>query len=115
GEDYLSFCSTRTEDGGESRGVNMSIDYEVAPVDSSQPVVISYKKKVKDQAVEWSSNVELTRANKYLPNVYFDDEGKAFFKLRYAEAGKVKLKASVEGVDDSDGFGSFVSFPSKLK
>ncbi|MCV5246031.1 hypothetical protein OFC58_36090, partial [Escherichia coli] len=39
GEDYLSFCSTRTEDGGESRGVNMSIDYEVAPVDSSQPVV----------------------------------------------------------------------------
>ncbi|HHG3603104.1 TPA: DUF6701 domain-containing protein [Vibrio parahaemolyticus] len=115
GEDYLSFCSTRTEDGGESRGVNMSIDYEVAPVDSSQPVVISYKKKVKDQAVEWSSDVELTRANKYLPNVYFDDEGKAFFKLRYAEAGKVKLKASVEGVDDSDGFGSFVSFPSKLK
>lgn len=115
GEDYLSFCSTRTEDGGESRGVNMSIDYEVAPVDSSQPVVISYKKKVKDQAVEWSSDLELTRANKYLPNVYFDDEGKAFFKLRYAEAGKVKLKASVEGVDDSDGFGSFVSFPSKLK
>lgn len=115
GEDYLSFCSTRTEDGGESRGVNMSIDYEVAPVDSSQPVVISYKKKVKDQAVEWSSDIELTRANKYLPNVYFDDEGKAFFKLRYAEAGKVKLKASVEGVDDSDGFGSFVSFPSKLK
>ncbi|WP_182016880.1 DUF6701 domain-containing protein [Vibrio alginolyticus] len=115
GEDYLSFCSTRTEDGGESRGVNMSIDYEVAPIDSSQPVVISYKKKVKDQAVEWSSNVELTRANKYLPNVYFDDEGKAFFKLRYSEAGKVKLKASVEGVDDSDGFGSFVSFPSKLK
>ncbi|WP_104026802.1 DUF6701 domain-containing protein [Vibrio jasicida] len=115
GEDYLSFCSTRTEDGGESRGVNMSIDYEVAPVDSSQPVVISYKKKVKDQAVEWSSDIELTRANKYLPNVYFDDEGKAFFKARYAEAGKVKLKASVEGVDDSDGFGSFVSFPSKLK
>ncbi|ASI95351.1 DUF6701 domain-containing protein [Vibrio rotiferianus] len=115
GEDYLSFCSTRTEDGGESRGVNMSVDYEVAPVDSSQPVVISYKKKVKDQTPEWSSTVELTRANKYLPNVYFNSEGKAFFKLKYAEAGKVKLKASVEGVDDSDGFGSFVSFPSKLK
>ncbi|PFG55208.1 MSHA biogenesis protein MshQ [Vibrio sp. ES.051] len=115
GEDYLSFCSTRTEENGESRGVNMSVDYEVAPVDSSQPVVISYKQKVKDQAVEWSSDVELTRANKYLPNVYFDSEGKAFFKLKYAEAGKVKLKASVEGVDDSEGFDSFVSFPSKLK
>ncbi|HCE4620877.1 TPA: hypothetical protein NGS41_003894 [Vibrio parahaemolyticus] len=115
-DNYLSFCSTRTEEQGESRGVNISIEYEIAPVDSSQPVLITYKKKVGDNDPEWSPTVEVTKAaSKYLPNVYFDGDGKAYFKLKYAEAGKVKLKASVEGVDDSEGFDSFVSFPSKLK
>ncbi|ANQ27407.1 hypothetical protein BA894_13615 [Vibrio natriegens] len=115
-DNYLSFCSTRTEEQGESRGVNMSIAYEIAPVDSSQPVLITYKKKVGDNDPEWSTTVEVTKAaSKYLPNVYFDGDGKAYFKLKYAEAGKVKLKASVEGVDDSEGFDSFVSFPSRLK
>ena len=115
-DNYLSFCSTRTEEQGESRGVNMSIAYEIAPVDSSQPVLITYKKKVGDNDPEWSPTVEVTKAaSKYLPNVYFDGDGKAYFKLKYAEAGKVKLKASVEGVDDSEGFDSFVSFPSRLK
>ncbi|MGY0617198.1 DUF6701 domain-containing protein [Vibrio sp. FJH11] len=115
GGDYLSFCSTRSEENGESRGVNMSIDYEVAPVDRSQPVSITYQKKVGDNAPQWSSSIDLTKSSVYLPNVYFDGNGKAFFKLKYAEAGQVKLKASVDGVNDSEGFGSFVSFPARLE
>ncbi|MDW1969639.1 DUF6701 domain-containing protein [Vibrio sp. 945] len=112
GEDYLSFCANLTENQGESRDVKMSIYYDFAPVDNSQPVSITYKKKVGDNDPEWSSAIDVTTTDQDLPSVFFDNEGKAYFKLKYEEVGQVTLKASVAG---SVGDDSFVSFPSKLK
>ncbi|WP_275865522.1 DUF6701 domain-containing protein [Vibrio sp. CAU 1672] len=116
GEDHLSFCSAQADADGESRNVNMSMAYEVAPVDNTQPVSIWYKRKVGTNPVEWTSKpTSLKTTSSVLNNVYFDSQGKAYFKIKYPEAGKVKLNASVIGVGDSAGFASFVSFPEYLK
>ncbi|EJE8155478.1 hypothetical protein M5103_003203 [Vibrio alginolyticus] len=116
GEDHLSFCSAQADADGESRNVRMSMAYEVAPVDKTQPVSIWYKRKVGNNTVDWTSEPTLLKTQSIvLKNVYFDSQGKAYFKIKYPEAGKVKLNASVDGVGDSAGFASFVSFPEYLK
>ncbi|MCG6322394.1 hypothetical protein K6U54_08660, partial [Vibrio alginolyticus] len=116
GEDHLSFCSAQADADGESRNVRMSMAYEVAPVDKTQPVSIWYKRKVGNNTVDWTSEPTLLKTQStVLNNVYFDSQGKAYFKIKYPEAGKVKLNASVDGVGDSAGFASFVSFPEYLK
>ncbi|HHF3095149.1 TPA: DUF6701 domain-containing protein [Vibrio diabolicus] len=116
GEDHLSFCSAQADADGESRNVRMSMAYEVAPVDKTQPVSIWYKRKVGNNTVDWTSEPTLLQTQStVLNNVYFDSQGKAYFKIKYPEAGKVKLNASVDGVGDSAGFASFVSFPEYLK
>ncbi|WP_322532498.1 DUF6701 domain-containing protein [Vibrio parahaemolyticus] len=116
GEDHLSFCSAQADADGESRNVRMSMAYEVAPVDKTQPVSIWYKRKVGNNTVDWTSKPTLLKTQStVLNNVYFDSQGKAYFKIKYPEAGKVKLNASVNGVSDSAGFASFVSFPKYLK
>ncbi|MFW0985710.1 DUF6701 domain-containing protein [Vibrio parahaemolyticus] len=115
GEDHLSFCSAQADADGESRNVRMSMAYEVAPVDKTQPVSIWYKQKAGNKALEWSEEAVISPEGTVLNDVYFDSQGKAYFKIKYPEAGKVKLKASVDGVGDSAGFASFVSFPEYLK
>ncbi|HHX8268913.1 TPA: DUF6701 domain-containing protein [Vibrio diabolicus] len=115
GEDHLSFCSAQADADGESRNVRMSMAYEVAPVDKTQPVSIWYKQKAGNKALEWSEEAVISPEGTVLNDVYFDSQGKAYFKIKYPEAGKVKLNASVDGVGDSAGFASFVSFPEYLK
>jgi len=115
GEDHLSFCSAQADAEGESRNVRMSMAYEVAPVDKTQPVSIWYKQKAGNKALEWSEEAVISPEGTVLNDVYFDSQGKAYFKIKYPEAGKVKLNASVDGVGDSAGFASFVSFPEYLK
>ncbi|EPX6969569.1 DUF6701 domain-containing protein [Vibrio parahaemolyticus] len=116
GENHLSFCSSKADADGESRNVKMSMEYEVAPVDKTQSVSIWYKRKVDNNAVEWTSEPTLLKTESTgLNNVYFDSQGKAYFKIKYPEAGRVRLNASVNGVSDSAGFASFVSFPKYLK
>ncbi|EJE4172632.1 hypothetical protein C4G52_RS19460 [Vibrio parahaemolyticus] len=114
-ENHLSFCSSKADADGEWRNVNMSMEYEVAPVDKTQSVSIWYK-KVDNNAVEWTSEPTLLKTKSTVLNhVYFDSQGKAYFKIKYPEAGRVRLNASVDGVSDSAGFASFVSFPKYLK
>lgn len=55
------------------------------------------------------------KASKEIDDVYFDSKGKAYFNLRYPEAGKVALKAKIKGEKDSLGQNSFVSFPAYLQ
>ncbi|HBC3896441.1 TPA: hypothetical protein KD857_002799 [Vibrio parahaemolyticus] len=114
-ENHLSFCSSKADADGEWRNVNMSMEYEVAPVDKTQSVSIWYK-KVDNNVVEWTSEPTLLKTKSTVLNhVYFDSQGKAYFKIKYPEAGRVRLNASVDGVSDSAGFASFVSFPKYLK
>ncbi|MFS1901422.1 DUF6701 domain-containing protein [Vibrio lentus] len=115
GDNYLSFCSQNTSQEGLSRDVNMSIEYEVAPVERSKPVSFIYQKKRKSGELFWSQPFELNTSNAKLTDVYFDNKGSAAFKIRYAEVGKIKLKARVADIDDSAGFKSFVSFPAGLR
>ncbi|EGQ9818425.1 hypothetical protein FV768_21000 [Vibrio parahaemolyticus] len=116
GENHLSFCSSKADADGESRNVKMSMEYEVAPVDKTQSVSIWYKRKVGNNPAEWTSEPTLLKTKStVLNNVYFDSQGKAYFKIKYPEAGRVKLNASVNGVSDSAGFASFVSFPKYLE
>ena len=115
GDNYFSFCSQNTSQEGLSRDVNMSIEYEVAPVDRSKPVSFIYQKKRKSGELFWSQPFELNTSNTKLKDVYFDNKGSAAFKIRYAEVGKIKLKARVADIDDSSGFKSFVSFPAGLR
>lgn len=114
---YLDFCgATSTKqagDTGETRNITLSMEH----VDPINPVVdVPVYVAFKQQSGAFSNEVSINPGfNVDVNNVYFDNDGKASFNLRYPEAGKVRLRAQLQGDDDSKGENNFVSFPAYLK
>ncbi|WP_257887918.1 DUF6701 domain-containing protein, partial [Vibrio parahaemolyticus] len=112
---YLEFCSTPSQqDGaGEYRDVIFSVE-RVEP-EKNAVQVETYVSFLKEDG-KFSEEVAIdNKASKEIDDVYFDSKGKAYFNLRYPEAGKVALKAKIKGEKDSLGQNSFVSFPAYLQ
>ncbi|PQJ37738.1 hypothetical protein BTO00_22950 [Vibrio campbellii] len=112
---YLEFCSSSSQQGGkgESRDVQLSLE-RIEPANNavSVPTYVSFIK----QNGSFSDEVAVgVGATVNVNNVYFNSQGKAYFNLRYPEAGKVALKAKIKDEKDSLGQNSFVSFPAYLK
>lgn len=114
---YLDFCgATSTKqagDTGETRNITLSMEY----VDPINPVVdVPVYVAFKQPSGAFSNDVAIKSGTTVpVDNVYFDSKGKAYFNLRYPEAGKVRLRAQLQGDDDSKGENNFVSFPKYLK
>ncbi|WP_372377364.1 DUF6701 domain-containing protein [Vibrio natriegens] len=114
---YLDFCgATSTKqagDTGETRNITLSMEH----VDPKKPVVdVPVYVAFKQQSGSFSNEVSINPGfNVDVDNVYFDNDGKASFNLRYPEAGKVRLRVQLQGDDDSKGENTFVSFPAYLK
>ncbi|WP_038891149.1 DUF6701 domain-containing protein [Vibrio campbellii] len=111
---YLEFCSSSSQQGGkgESRDVQLSLE-RIEPANNavSVPTYVSFIK----QNGSFSDEVAVgVGATVNVNNVYFNSQGKAYFNLRYPEAGKVALKAKIKDEQDSLGQNSFVSFPAYL-
>ncbi|MFN1584263.1 DUF6701 domain-containing protein [Vibrio rotiferianus] len=111
---YLEFCSSSSQqdDNGENRDVQLSLE-RVEPVNNvaSVPAYVSFIK----QSGSFSNEVAVGVGSTVNVNsVYFNSQGKAYFNLRYPEAGKVALKAKIKDEKDSLGQNSFVSFPAYL-
>ncbi|WP_061010742.1 DUF6701 domain-containing protein [Vibrio sp. CUB2] len=110
---YLEFCSLPSQQGGngENRDVQLSIE-RIEPKSNvvSVPAYISFKKR----DGKFSDEVSVGTTDVDIANVYFNNQGKAYFNLRYPEAGKVALKARIKDESDSLGQNSFVSFPAYL-
>ncbi|EIJ2225443.1 hypothetical protein LIA61_003969 [Vibrio parahaemolyticus] len=110
---YLEFCSSPSQqDGdGENRDVQLSIE-RIEPTSNavSVPVYVSFKKR----DGKFSDEVSVGTTDVDIADVYFNSQGKAYFNLRYPEAGKVALKAKIKDESDSLGQNSFVSFPAYL-
>ncbi|WP_373416743.1 DUF6701 domain-containing protein [Vibrio parahaemolyticus] len=112
---YLEFCSAPSQqDGaGEYRDVIFSVE-RVEP-EKNAVQVETYVSFLKEDG-KFSEEVAIdNKASKEIDDVYFDSKGKAYFNLRYPEAGKVALKAKIKGEKDSLGQNSFVSFPAYLQ
>ncbi|EHH2560943.1 MSHA biogenesis protein MshQ [Vibrio parahaemolyticus] len=112
---YLEFCSAPSQqDGaGEHRDVIFSVE-RVEP-EKNAVQVETYVSFLKEDG-KFSEEVAIdNKASKEIDDVYFDSKGKAYFNLRYPEAGKVALKAKIKGEKDSLGQNSFVSFPAYLQ
>ncbi|EMI4156769.1 MSHA biogenesis protein MshQ [Vibrio parahaemolyticus] len=112
---YLEFCSAPSQqDGaGEHRDVIFSVE-RVEP-EKNAVQVETYVSFLKEDG-KFSEEVAIdNKASTEIDNVYFDSKGKAYFNLRYPEAGKVALKAKIKGEKDSLGQNSFVSFPAYLQ
>lgn len=111
---YLEFCSSSSQQGGkgESRDVQLSLE-RIEPANNavSVPTYVSFIKQNGSFSDEVAVGVSAT-VN--VNNVYFNSQGKAYFNLRYPEAGKVALKAKIKDEQDSLGQNSFVSFPAYL-
>ncbi|MFW1711675.1 DUF6701 domain-containing protein [Vibrio parahaemolyticus] len=110
---YLEFCSSPSQqDGdGENRDVQLSIE-RIEPTSNavSVPAYVSFKKRDGN----FSNEVTVGTSSVDVADVYFNKQGKAYFNLRYPEAGKVALKAKIKDESDSLGQNSFVSFPAYL-
>ncbi|MHA2814511.1 DUF6701 domain-containing protein [Vibrio campbellii] len=112
---YLEFCSLPSQQGGngENRDVQLSIE-RIEPtsnaVSVSVPAYVSFKKR----DGKYSDEVSVGTTDVDIADVYFNNLGKAYFNLRYPEAGKVALKAKIKDEQDSLGQNSFVSFPAYL-
>ncbi|EOV6249907.1 TPA: MSHA biogenesis protein MshQ [Vibrio parahaemolyticus] len=112
---YLEFCSAPSQqDGaGEHRDVIFSVE-RVEPEKNAVQVETYVSFLTEDG--KFSEEVAIdNKASTEIDNVYFDSKGKAYFNLRYPEAGKVALKAKIKGEKDSLGQNSFVSFPAYLQ
>ncbi|CAM3087068.1 DUF6701 domain-containing protein [Vibrio mytili] len=114
---YLDFCgATSTKqagDTGETRNITLSMEHvdPLAP-DVNVPVYVAFKQ----QSGAFSNEVAIApSATVDVDNVYFDNDGKALFNLRYPEVGKVKFRAQLQGDNDSKGENNFVSFPAYLE
>ncbi|MFH4531439.1 DUF6701 domain-containing protein [Vibrio diabolicus] len=110
---YLEFCSLPSQQGGngENRDVQLSIE-RIEPTSNavSVPAYVSFKKR----DGKFSDEVSVGTTDVDIADVYFNNQGKAYFNLRYPEAGKVALKARIKDESDSLGQNSFVSFPAYL-
>lgn len=110
---YLEFCSLPSQQGGngENRDVQLSIE-RIEPTSNavSVPAYVSFKKR----DGKFSDEVSVGTTDVDIADVYFNSQGKAYFNLRYPEAGKVALKAKIKDESDSLGQNSFVSFPAYL-
>ncbi|MFH4726213.1 DUF6701 domain-containing protein [Vibrio diabolicus] len=111
---FFEFCSSSSTTD-TTRNINMSMKHTVAPI--VQPdVTLNYMKREGDTAPVWSSDKTISeKGSTYLKDVYFNDNGQAKFKFTYPEVGQVSFIASVEGVQDSEGVGKFVSYPHRLQ
>ncbi|ARV73639.1 hypothetical protein A8140_13380 [Vibrio campbellii CAIM 519 = NBRC 15631 = ATCC 25920] len=111
---YLEFCSSPSQQGGdgENRDVQLSIE-RIEPTSNavSVPAYVSFKKR----DGSFSNEVTVGTNTVEVADVYFNKQGKAYFNLKYPEAGKVALKAKIKDEKDSLGQNSFVSFPAYLK
>ena len=110
---YLEFCSLPSQQGGngENRDVQLSIERIEPTSDAvSVPAYVSFKKR----DGKFSDEVSVGTTDVDISDVYFNSQGKAYFNLRYPEAGKVALKAKIKDESDSLGQNSFVSFPAYL-
>lgn len=111
---YLEFCSSPSQQGGdgENRDVQLSIE-RIEPTSNavSVPAYVSFKKR----DGSFSKEVTVGTNTVEVADVYFNKQGKAYFNLKYPEAGKVALKAKIKDEKDSLGQNSFVSFPAYLK
>ncbi|CAH1581302.1 conserved exported hypothetical protein [Vibrio jasicida] len=111
---YLEFCSSPSQQGGdgENRDVQLSIE-RIEPTSNavSVPAYVSFKKR----DGTFSNEVTVGTNTVEVADVYFNKQGKAYFNLKYPEAGKVALKAKIKDEKDSLGQNSFVSFPAYLK
>lgn len=111
---YLEFCSSPSQQGGngENRDVQLSIE-RIEPTSNavSVPAYVSFKKR----DGSFSNEVTVGTNTVEVADVYFNKHGKAYFNLKYPEAGKVALKAKIKDEKDSLGQNSFVSFPAYLK
>ncbi|EOU2550446.1 DUF6701 domain-containing protein [Vibrio parahaemolyticus] len=111
---FFEFCSSSSTTD-TTRNINMSMKHTVAPI--VQPdVTLNYMKREGDTAPVWSSDKTISeKGSTYLKDVYFNDNGQAKFKFTYPEVGQVSFIASVEGIQDSEGVGKFVSYPHRLQ
>ncbi|WP_256893731.1 DUF6701 domain-containing protein [Vibrio harveyi] len=111
---YLEFCSSPSQQGGdgENRDVQLSIE-RIEPTNNAVSVsaYVSFKKR----DGSFSNEVTVGTNTVEVADVYFNKQGKAYFNLKYPEAGKVALKAKIKDEKDSLGQNSFVSFPAYLK
>lgn len=111
---YLEFCSSPSQQDGDgaNRDVQLSIE-RVEPTSNavSVPAYVSFKKR----DGSFSNEVTVGTNTVEVADVYFNKQGKAYFNLKYPEAGKVSLKAKIKDEKDSLGQNSFVSFPAYLK
>ncbi len=111
---YLEFCSSPSQQDGDgaNRDVQLSIE-RVEPTSNavSVPAYVSFKKR----DGSFSNEVTVGTNTVEVADVYFNKQGKAYFNLKYPEAGKVALKAKIKDEKDSLGQNSFVSFPEYLK
>ncbi|MCE9844769.1 hypothetical protein NB557_10670 [Vibrio alginolyticus] len=111
---YLEFCSAPNQQNGdgEKRDVQLSIE-RIEPTSNAVlvPAYVSFKQRddtFSDEVTVGTDGVDVA-------DVYFNKQGKAYFNLRYPEAGKIALKAKIKGEKDSLGQNSFVSFPAYLQ
>ncbi|HBH7879988.1 TPA: hypothetical protein KDX61_003576 [Vibrio parahaemolyticus] len=109
---FFEFCSSSSATN-TTRDIKLSMTYDVAPIEQPS-VTLNYKKN----DGKWSSDQTISGPDDdptYLRDVYFDKYGQAKFKFTYPEVGQVSFNASIEGIEDSKGVGTFVSYPHRLQ
>ncbi|MGY5514176.1 DUF6701 domain-containing protein [Vibrio chemaguriensis] len=112
---YLEFCSAPSQQDGVGEHRNVIFSVERVEPEKSAVQVETYVSFLKEDG-KFSEEVAIdNKESMEIDDVYFDSEGKAYFNLRYPEAGKVALKAKIKGEKDSLGQNSFVSFPAYLQ
>lgn len=112
---YLEFCSAPSQQDGVGQHRNVILSVERVEPEKNAVQVETYVSFLKEDG-KFSEEVAIDNTESMeIDDVYFDSEGKAYFNLRYPEAGKVALKAKIKGEKDSLGQNSFVSFPAYLQ
>ncbi|MGI3039085.1 DUF6701 domain-containing protein [Vibrio diabolicus] len=112
---YLEFCSAPSQQDGVGQHRNVILSVERVEPEKNAVQVETYVSFLKEDG-KFSEEVAIdNKESMEIDDVYFDSEGKAYFNLRYPEAGKVALKAKIKGEKDSLGQNSFVSFPAYLQ
>ncbi|HHX8495978.1 TPA: DUF6701 domain-containing protein [Vibrio diabolicus] len=112
---YLEFCSAPSQQDGVGQHRNVILSVERVEPEKNAVQVETYVSFLKEDG-KFSEEVAIdNKESMEIDDVYFDSEGKAYFNLRYPEAGKVALKAKITGEKDSLGQNSFVSFPAYLQ
>ncbi|WP_260259276.1 DUF6701 domain-containing protein [Vibrio intestinalis] len=107
----IAFCGSQNIDFTYSKNIDFSIQYDnpsaADPYFNQQPVEI----EVQNAQGNWQSYT-VTESPVSVP-VKFDNSGRANFRLNYAEAGRVNLKASYNR-GAAEGVSAFVSVPLRL-